>query len=41
MSHLLFTIEDGIARLTLNKPEIHNAFDDLLIAEILAALKYE
>ncbi len=38
MSHLLFTIENGIARLTLNKPEIHNAFDDLLIAEILAAL---
>ena len=38
MSHLLFTIEDGIARLTLNKPEIHNAFDDLLIAEILSAL---
>ncbi len=37
-SHLLFTIEDGIARLTLNKPEIHNAFDDVLIAEILAAL---
>jgi len=38
MSHLLFTVEDGIARLILNKPEIHNAFDDVLIAEILAAL---
>ncbi|MEY8205715.1 MAG: enoyl-CoA hydratase-related protein [Bermanella sp.] len=37
-SHLLFTIEDGVARLTLNKPEIHNAFDDVIIAEMLAAL---
>ncbi|MEH6347358.1 MAG: enoyl-CoA hydratase/isomerase family protein [Bermanella sp.] len=38
MSNLLFTIEAGVARLTLNKPEIHNAFDDVLIAEIVAAL---
>ncbi len=38
MSNLLFTIENGIARLTLNKPEVHNAFDDILICEILTAL---
>lgn len=38
MSNLLVTIEAGVARLTLNKPEIHNAFDDVLIAQIVAAL---
>jgi|TARA_B100001123_G_C15204269_1_gene984612 methylglutaconyl-CoA hydratase len=29
----------GIARLTLNRPEVHNAFDDQLIAELDSALK--
>lgn len=28
----------GIARLTLNRPEVHNAFDDVMIAELLEAL---
>ncbi len=30
---------DGVARLTLNRPEIHNAFDDALVAELTATLK--
>jgi len=29
----------GVATLTLNRPEIHNAFDDALIAELAAALR--
>jgi len=29
---------DGSARITLNRPEIHNAFDDRLIAELTAVL---
>lgn len=29
----------GIAKITLNRPEIHNAFDDLLIAELMAVFK--
>ncbi len=29
----------GIARLTMNRPEVHNAFDDALIAELTAALE--
>jgi methylglutaconyl-CoA hydratase len=29
---------DGVARLTLNRPEVHNAFNDVLIAELAAAL---
>lgn len=31
---LLYSVTDGIARLALNRPEIHNAFDDLLIAKL-------
>jgi len=39
MSALLVDIDArGVARLTLNRPEIHNAFDDALIAELTAAL---
>ena len=29
----------GVATLTLNRPEVHNAFDDAMIAELIAALK--
>ena len=29
----------GVATLTMNRPEVHNAFDDLLIAAMTAALK--
>ena len=29
----------GVARLVLNRPEVHNAFNDALIAELTAALK--
>lgn len=31
--------EPGIATLTMNRPELHNAFDDLLIADLTAELK--
>ena len=31
--------ENGIVQLTLNQPEIHNAFDDRLIAELTVAFK--
>ena len=31
---ILQTIEDGVATLTFNRPERHNAFDDALIAEL-------
>lgn len=31
--------DKGIATLTLNRPEIHNAFDDVMISELLQALK--
>jgi methylglutaconyl-CoA hydratase len=36
---LIHIDERGIATLTMNRPEVHNAFDDLLIADMTAALK--
>ncbi len=40
MSALLIDIDArGVARVTLNRPEVHNAFDDMLIAELSAALE--
>ncbi|MDR5885316.1 enoyl-CoA hydratase/isomerase family protein [Vreelandella janggokensis] len=34
MAYSTLMIEKGVARLTLNRPEVHNAFDDSLIAEL-------
>ena len=40
MSGILHTIDArGVATLTLNRPERHNAFDDVLIGEITATLE--
>jgi methylglutaconyl-CoA hydratase len=35
---LLYEVADGVARLTLNRPEIHNAFDDALILRLTEAI---
>ncbi len=35
---VLQEIDKGVGRLTLNRPEVHNAFDDALIAQLTAAL---
>jgi methylglutaconyl-CoA hydratase len=35
---LSLDVADGIARISLNRPQVHNAFDDALIAELSAAL---
>ena len=37
-AHIELRIEAAVARLTLNRPELHNAFDDRMIAELLQAL---
>jgi methylglutaconyl-CoA hydratase len=39
MAYSTLMIEGGVARLTLNRPEVHNAFDDSLIAELNAHLE--
>lgn len=36
---LLQTDERGVATLTLNRPELHNAFDDALISQLLLTLE--
>ena len=39
MSKLLYHLEsDGVATLTLNRPELHNAFDDELICSLTDTL---
>ncbi|PRY65840.1 methylglutaconyl-CoA hydratase [Vreelandella songnenensis] len=38
MAYSTLTIQDGVARLSLDRPEVHNAFDDSLIAELNAHL---
>lgn len=40
MSYQFITLEQqqGVATLTLNRPEVHNAFDDVMIAELIDAL---
>jgi len=35
---VLQRIDAGVGRLTLNRPEVHNAFDDALIGQLTAAL---
>lgn len=37
MNHLTLEAREGVAYVTLNRPEIHNAFDDLLVTEITQA----
>ncbi|HEY5930419.1 MAG TPA: enoyl-CoA hydratase-related protein, partial [Burkholderiales bacterium] len=32
-------IQRGVATVRMNRPEIHNAFDDILIAELTAELR--
>ena len=31
--------EDGVARITLTRPEVHNAFNDTLIGELTTVLE--
>jgi methylglutaconyl-CoA hydratase len=35
--HLAFQLHDGVCRVTLNRPEVHNAFNSTLIEELHAA----
>ncbi|HEV2539808.1 MAG TPA: enoyl-CoA hydratase-related protein [Frateuria sp.] len=38
MPAILVTDRDGVRRIALDRPDVHNAFDDALIAELTAAL---
>ncbi|RRB00855.1 enoyl-CoA hydratase/isomerase family protein [Larkinella rosea] len=37
--HLLYTTSDGICRITLNRPQVHNALNPALIRELTQAVK--
>lgn len=37
-SNLLIEVKNGVAKLILNRPDVHNAFDDVLIQKIINAL---
>ncbi|RCR70522.1 enoyl-CoA hydratase/isomerase family protein [Larkinella punicea] len=37
--HLLFSVSDGIGRITLNRPQVHNALNPALIQEITRAVE--
>ena len=39
MSHVITEIDGPIGIVTLNNPEKHNAFDDVLIADLTAAFR--
>jgi methylglutaconyl-CoA hydratase len=39
MSHVLIEISGGVGTLWLNRPDLHNAFDDGLIAEVTKSLE--
>jgi methylglutaconyl-CoA hydratase len=39
MSTLQITRDNQVARIGLNRPEVHNAFDDILVAELTEALE--
>ena len=34
MTELLYEVSGGVARLTLNRPQLHNAFDDAMIGAL-------
>ncbi len=39
-THLLFTVVNGVATITLNRPEVFNAINELIAKELQDALKY-
>lgn len=38
-SSLIYSVDSGVARLTLNRPEKRNALNDALVSELIAALR--
>jgi 2-(1,2-epoxy-1,2-dihydrophenyl)acetyl-CoA isomerase len=36
---ILYTVENGIARLTLNRPDVFNAFNEAMSAEVIDAIR--
>jgi methylglutaconyl-CoA hydratase len=39
LAHLVVSVQDGVAAVTLARPDVHNAFNETLIAELTAVLR--
>ncbi len=39
METILYVVENSVARITLNRPEIHNAFNDAMLVELIDVFK--
>lgn len=39
MKTILYEVEGPVARMTLNRPEIHNAFNDVMLVELIGVFK--
>lgn len=37
MANVIYTVKDQIATITMNRPDVHNAFDEVVIAELTKA----
>jgi len=40
LQHVSYSLNDGVAELILNRAEVHNAFDEVMISEMISVLGY-
>ena len=40
LQHVSYALNNGVAELILNRAEVHNAFDEVMISEMIAVLSY-
>ena len=40
LQHVSYTLNNGVAELILNRAEVHNAFDEVMISEMISVLSY-
>jgi len=37
--HILYAVDNGVATITLNRPEVHNAFNEIVINDLNEAFR--
>ena len=40
LQHVSYALNNGVGELILNRAEVHNAFDEVMISEMIAVLGY-
>lgn len=40
LQHVSYALDNGVGELILNRAEVHNAFDEVMISEMIAVLGY-